>query len=350
MNNKKMTMTQKTSCKERSSKFLSPTLINNQGAKLTLTNYGASIVSLEIPNKKGELINVVVGLDSVKDYQEVAYHSSAKFLGASIGRYAGRISTGGFTINNKEYRLYQENGVHLHGGPEGFDKKVWEVESIDYSTNTVVFSYLSRHLEEGYPGNLEAKAIYHLSDNNVLDITYKAVTDQDTFVNLTNHAYFNLNGSNNILDHSLLLDCSEYLEVDSKQLPTGELISVTGTKFDFLEPKNLRSLANFGLIDDTFIYKTKNGESVDKIKAKLVSPVSGLQMKIKTNQSAVVIYTPENLPHWNFKNQTKYDRFPAICFENQNYPDAPNHHHFPSSLLKVGEEYENRSVFEFSII
>ncbi|WP_299212766.1 aldose epimerase family protein [uncultured Aquimarina sp.] len=343
-------MTQKASYKERNLELVSPTLINNQGAKLTLTNYGASIVSLVIPNKREELINVVVGLDSVNDYKEASYHPSSKFLGASIGRYAGRISNGGFTINNKEYKLFQENDVHLHGGLEGFDKKLWEVDSVNQDTNTVVFSYHSKHMEEGYPGDIEVKAIYQLSDDNNLTVTYKAISDQDTFVNLTSHGYFNLNGSGSILDHILFLDCPKYLEVDTKQLPTGKLRSVTGTKFDFLKSKDLKLLENFGLIDDTFIYNTKNGASIDKIKARLIAPASGLQMEISTNQPSVVIYTPENFPNWNFKNQARYHRFPAICFENQNYPDAPNHARFPSSLIRAEEEYENRSVFKFSII
>ncbi|SEK82981.1 aldose 1-epimerase [Aquimarina amphilecti] len=330
--------------------YTSITLRNNRGSKLTLTNYGASIISLEIPNKREELVNVVVGLDSVNDYKEVSYHPSAKFLGASIGRYAGRISNGDFSISNKVYSLYHKDGVHLHGGSEGFDKKVWDVDFIDYGTNTVGFSYYSRHLEEGYPGNLEVKAIYQLSEDNDLKITYKAISDLDTVVNLTNHAYFNLNGSGSILDHILLLDCFKYLEVNPKQLPTGKEKSVTATKYDFLKPKSLQCLADFGLIDDTLIYSSKKGNSINGKKARLIAPNTGISMEIDTNQPAVVIYTPENLPKWNFKNQSVYNRFPAICFENQNYPDAPNHSHFPSSLIKAGETYESKSVFKFLVI
>ncbi|MFD2563435.1 aldose epimerase family protein [Aquimarina rubra] len=343
-------MAQKIVDKDEYTDCVSVVLTNDQGTKLTLTNFGASITSLEILNKKREFVNVIVGLDAVEDYPEVAYHPSAKFLGASIGRYAGRISNGSFHLNNQKYPLYQNAGVHLHGGLEGFDKKFWKIDAINRDTNTVIFSYHSKHMEEGYPGNLEVKAIYQLSDENNLTVTYKAISDQDTFVNLTSHGYFNLNGSGSILDHMLFLDCPEYLEVDLKQLPTGKLRSVNGTKFDFLKLKNLQSLTNFGLIDDTFIYNVKNVASTDNIKARLVAPASGLQMEISTNQPAVVIYTPENLPNWNFKNQVIYDHFPTICFENQNYPDAPNHLHFPSALLKAGEEYENRSVFQFSVI
>ncbi|MHA7056821.1 aldose epimerase family protein [Aquimarina sp. M1] len=325
-------------------------LRNYKGTTLTVTNFGASVVSLEMLDKRGAFVNVIVGLDTIETYREIAYHPSAKFLGASIGRYAGRISKGSFDLNDQNYPVYQKNGVHLHGGLEGFDKKIWRVDSINEDTNTVVFSYNSKHKEEGYPGNLEVKAIYELSEDNALTITYKAISDQNTFVNLTNHSYFNLNGSGSILDHKLFLDCSGYLEVDTKKLPTGKINSVTATAYDFLNSKSLQSLSSFGLIDDTLIYNTKNGKAVDSIRAKLVAPTSGLQMEIKTNQPAVVIYTPEYFPNWGFKNQVRYDRFPGICFENQNYPDAPHHNHFPPSLLKAGGAYENKSVFQFSTI
>ncbi|WP_108804696.1 aldose epimerase family protein [Aquimarina sp. Aq107] len=340
-------MTQKTWDAAKDTTFAAITLQNTNGGKLKLTNYGASIVSLEIPNKENKLVNVVLGLETVNEYKEVSYHPSAKFLGASIGRYAGRISNGGFELDGNKYEIHQNNGVHLHGGYEGFDKKIWRVDSINHDTNTAIFSYNSRHLEEGYPGNLKVKAIYHLSEDNDLTITYKAVSDIDTVVNLTNHAYFNLNGSGDILDHTLLLDCPEYLEVDTKQLPTGKTKSVTGTKFDFLTSTSLRRLINSGHIDDTFIFNM-NKSSHNRIS--LESSVSGLKMEVKTNQPAVVIFTPENFPDWNFKDQVKYDRFPAICFETQNYPDAPNHKHFPSSLLKAGKHYENKSVFKFSVV
>ncbi|WP_378179902.1 aldose epimerase family protein [Aquimarina sp. SS2-1] len=342
-------MTQEISNKNHVLQCVSIKLTNNNGTKLTVTNYGASIVGFEILNKKGELVNVIVGLDIVEDYQEAAYHSSAKFLGASIGRYAGRISKGSFELNNQKYKLYQNSGVHLHGGKEGFDKKLWKIDSINRDQNMVVFSYDSKHMEEGYPGNLQVKATYQLSEDDELKITYTAVSDQDTAINLTNHGYFNLNGYGSILDHLLSLDCPDYLEVDEKQLPTGNIRSVTNSRFDFLELKKLKSLENDGLIDDTFIYSNKQ-PAIEDVKIRLITPLSGLQMEIKTNQPAVVIYTPENFPKWKFKNQVNYTRFPAICFENQNYPDAPNHNHFPSSLLKAGEEYKNTSIFRFSAI
>lgn len=319
---------------------------NANGAKLTVTNYGASIVSLEIPNKKGELINVIAGLDDVADYEEVSYHPSAKFLGASIGRYAGRIREGRIKIGDEQYALYHQNEVHLHGGLKGFDKKFWKLEST--RDNTITFSYDSKHLEEGYPGNLKVKVMYQLSNDNELIITYHATTDRDTFVNLTNHAYFNLDGSGSILDHSLQLSCSDYLEVDALQLPTGELKSVIGTPYDFLQPNRLQDLENYGLIDDTFVFSSANKEVDNQLpKISLVSDESGLKMEVRTNQPAVVIYTPESFPDWNFKNQSIYGRFPAICFECQNYPDAPNHHHFPSALVKANDEYKNKTIFKF---
>ncbi|MBW1298908.1 aldose epimerase family protein [Aquimarina litoralis] len=321
-------------------------LCNSNGAKLTVTNYGASVVSLEIPNKKGTLINVIVGLEDIEEYEEVSYHPSSKFLGASIGRYAGRISKGSIQLGTKEHKLYHENGVHLHGGLKGFDKKFWKLETAH--NDTIVFSYESKHLEEGYPGNLSIRAIYQLSDDNELIITYQATTDHDTFVNLTNHSYFNLNGSGSILNHRLILDCPDYLEVDTDQLPTGQIKPVTGTKYDFLKPESLKGLESNGVIDDTFIFGSTN-KGIDNLEPKITisSPESGLKMEVQTNQPAVVIYTPENFPDWNFKNQVVYDRFPAICFECQNYPDAPNQNHFPSSFLKTGEHYENKTVFKF---
>lgn len=339
-------MTQNTLYTSDDPDCISLVLSNANGAKLTVTNYGASIVSLEIPNKKGELINVIAGLDDIKDYEKVSYHPSAKFLGASIGRYAGRISEGRIKIGDEEYVLHHQNKVHLHGGLKGFDKRLWKLESTN--SNAITFSYDSKHLEEGYPGNLKVKVIYQLSNDNELIITYYATTDKDTFVNLTNHAYFNLEGSGSILDHSLQLNCSDYLEVDALQLPTGQLKSVIGSPYDFLESKPLQILEDNGLIDDTFVFSSANREvDTHSPKISIESDKSGLKMEVRTNQPAVVIYTPESFPDWNFKNQSKYDRFPAICFECQNYPDAPNQHHFPSALVKANEQYKNLTIFKF---
>ncbi|GAA4278081.1 galactose mutarotase [Aquimarina mytili] len=300
-------------------------------------------MSLEVPDKNGKLTNVVVGLDSLQDYINMSRNKVSKYLGASIGRYAGRISNGKIRVNDHNYILYNEKGVHLHGGKNGFDERVWEVDYIDEDELSISLSYFSEHLEEGYPGNLRVKVIYQLTNDNELKITYQAISDQDTVVNLTNHAYYNLNGNNTITDHVLQLHCSRYLEVDAKQLPTGVDKSIVDTKFDFCIPKKLNVLKTKGSIDDTLIFDPEKDPKII-----ISAEESGITMKVHTNQPSVVMYTPEEFPDWNFRKGTFYHKFPAVCFETQNYPDAPNHNNFPSAFIKAGELYENRSVFSFS--
>ncbi len=317
---------------------------NDNGMRLRITNFAATIMSLEVPDANGKLVNVVVGFESLQDYIEKSKGKVSRFLGASIGRYAGRISNQKISVNTIDYPLYHEEGIHLHGGKNGFDEKVWEIDYIDEDELSVSLSYLSEHMEEGYPGNLRVKVIYQLTNDNELIIKYQAISDQDTVVNLTNHAYYNLSGEQTITNHILKLNCSNYLEVDGKQFPTGNINSVLGTKYDFLNWRKLDELEEKGILDDTFVFDTK-----EKSKVVINAEESGIQMEVSTNQPAVVIYTHKQFPDWNFRKGVKYDKFPAICFETQNYPDAPNHSNFPSTLIKAGELYENRSVFKFSI-
>ncbi len=311
--------------------------------QLRITNFAATVMSLEVPNTYGELTNVVVGFDSLYDYVEKSKTKESKFLGASIGRYAGRISNEKIIVNGVDYPLYNENGVHLHGGRNGFDEKVWDIDHIDEDELSISLSYLSEHLEEGYPGNLRVKVIYRLTNDNELKITYQAISDQDTVVNLTNHTYYNLEGCNTITNHVLKLNCSNYLEVDEKQLPTGVIKTVTDTKLDFLLPRKLDNLEEKGSIDDTLIFDAEK-----EAKATISAQESKIKMEVYTNQPAVVVYTPEKFPDWNFRKGVQYDKFPAICFETQNYPDAPNHNNFPLVFLKADALYENRSIFKFS--
>ncbi len=311
--------------------------------QLRITNFAATVMSLEVPNTYGELTNVVVGFDSLYDYVEKSKTKESKFLGASIGRYAGRISNEKIIVNGVDYPLYNENGVHLHGGRNGFDEKVWDIDHIDEDELSISLSYLSEHLEEGYPGNLRVKVIYRLTNDNELKITYQAISDQDTVVNLTNHTYYNLEGCNTITNHVLKLNCSNYLEVDEKQLPTGVIKTVTDTKLDFLLPQKLDNLEEKGSIDDTLIFDAEK-----EAKATISAQESKIKMEVYTNQPAVVVYTPEKFPDWNFRKGVQYDKFPAICFETQNYPDAPNHNNFPLVFLKADALYENRSIFKFS--
>jgi aldose 1-epimerase len=318
-------------------------LKNSKGMELELSNLGATIISLNVPDKNKKLVNVVVGLEA-EDYVADIYLNNYIYLGCSIGRYAGRISKGGFSINNKFYPVYNENGVHLHGGRIGFDKKYWQVENHTNGENpSVTYSCESNHLEEGYPGNLFVKVTYTLTEKNQVKISYFASTDTATPVNLTNHAYFNLNGKDSVLNHHLQLNSRKYLEVDSQLIPSGKLLDAKNSRFDFNE-KSVIGRADFKGFDDTFVLGS------DDLKVILESPETGIAMKVYTNQQASVIYTPVQLPELPYKNGVTYTKFSAICFETQNFPDAPNNENFPSSILKPGDIYLNESIFEFSLI
>lgn len=325
------------------SKIEVTTLINENGLELQISNLGATIISLNIPDKNHQKVNVVVGLEP-EDYNKEPYLSNYPYLGASIGRYAGRISKGEFQVNGETYKIYNENGVHLHGGKIGFDKKYWKVENVVKDENpSVTFSCESKHLEEGYPGNLKVIVTYQLTKKNQLKITYEATTDSATPINLTNHAYYNLNGSGSILDHTLQLNTISYIEVDSQLIPSGKLINSKNTRFDFNE-ESIIGRSDFKGFDDSFVL------GKESLKAILTAPKTGIQMKVYTNQPACVVYTPVLLEGFPFKNGVTYSTFSAVCFETQNLPDAPNNAHFPSSILNPNETYLNESVFEFSIV
>jgi aldose 1-epimerase len=313
------------------------TLKNDQGMELKVSNFGATILSLKVPNKFGDFTNVVVGLESAQDYLTAPYTDVSLFLGSSIGQYAGRISKGRFEIDGKVYPLESIEGVHLHGG-EGFDKKYWNLKS--QSENAVVLSYVSPHLENGYPGELEVEALFEITENNCLIVSYSATTDQATPVNLTCHPYINLNGSGSVLDQVLWVNSKQHLEVDTQLIPSGRILESSNTAFDYTvsSPINKPGFKGF---DDTFVL----GEG--DVKAKLSSSKTGIIMKVYTTQPAMVVYTPKIFPELNFSNRLGIGAFPAICFEPQNFPDAPNNSHFPNSILRPDEIYSNKIVFEF---
>lgn len=316
------------------------TLSNSNGMELQVSNFGATIISLKVPNNLGTLTNVVVGLEQAEDYLTAPYTDVTLYLGSSIGRYAGRISNGKFEIEGKTYPVENTDGVHLHGGV-GFDKKFWNLKS--QSTNAVVLTYVSAHLEEGYPGELEIEALFEITDNNCLIVSYSATTDQSTPVNLTCHPYYNLNGCDSILDHELWVNSTQHLEVDAQLIPTGTILESENTVFDYTTLSKINK-PNFVGFDDTFVM------GQEQLKAKLSSSITGIEMKVYASEPAMVIYTPKQFPKLNFQNQLGLGVFPAICFEPQNFPDAPNKNHFPNSILHPNEMYSNKIVFEFSII
>ncbi|WPR70090.1 aldose epimerase family protein [Flavobacterium sp. NG2] len=316
------------------------TIKNENGMTLQLTNYGATIMSLKVPNKQGTLTEVNVGLESVEDYLGVIYKENPLYLGSSIGRYAGRISKGSFFVNNDQYQIYHDDGVHLHGGKSGFDDKLWEISKI--TETTVEMRYLSPHLEEGYPGNLAVKVIFELTENNALKITYTAKTDSACPVNLTSHPYFNLNGKGTVLQHDLKINSSAYLEVSSQLLPSGKILNSEHTNFDRREFSKL-GREDFIGFDDTFVLDAA------PIKAILFSAETGIELNVYSNQKGMVVFTPKYFPDLPFAIDFSNIAFPAICFEPQNFPDAPHYSDFPNSILEPGEKYSNEIIYAFSI-
>lgn len=296
--------------------------ISNECITLVVLDYGAVIQKLLVKGKDGNYTNTVVGYNHPSRYR-----LDENFLGASVGRFAGRIANGTFVLDREKILLHKENGVHLHGGKEGFNQKYWTIEAVSHSEDPFVkLSYVSKHLEEGYPGNLKVTVTYKLV-KNALQVIYEGETDRSTVVNLTNHSYFKLDESPYIDDYELQLNCPYYLELDEKLLPTGNRIPVRKTDFDFLLPKPI----GIKRLDTPFI-KATNLENI----AELTSYRSRISMKVFTNQPAVVVYTPLD--------------FPGICFETQNYPDAPNRPDFPNSVLRRGETYNNITIFKFDLV
>lgn len=311
--------------------------ISNPYLKLTTLDYGATIHQLYTKDHNGNDVNVILGYKNLD-----TYHHNSLYMGASVGRYAGRINHRGFSIGDVHYPLHSENGVHLHGGKEGFSFKSWELKEISQGDIPhITYSYFSQDMEEGYPGNLEVLCTYTLKESQLI-ITYTAKTDKDTIINLTNHNYYNLNGGGSIMDHELCLHADKILEKNNSATPTGNFKRVKGTHHDFTSTTLLQKQLEVGGIDDTYILKQKNPL------AELYAPHTGIQMKVHTNQPAVVIYTPQSLDAELMINQP-ISEYPAICFETQNFPDAPNHSNFPSALLKRGDTYINESVFEFNV-
>jgi aldose 1-epimerase len=316
-------------------------LLNKTGIKIEICTLGATITQLLIPSKNGKPINVVASLENLEDYQSEHYIKERLHFGSTIGRYAGRISKGHFEVDGIKYPIYNKNGVHLHGGESGFDKKVWDIERL--SKSSVKLSCTSPHMDEGYPGNLKVSLTYTITESNELKLDYVAETDRTTHVNLTNHSYFNLNGEGTILNHKLQIQSDEYLEVDDRLIPTGQILQVKNSRYDYTHLKTIDQPSFIGL-DDTFI--TSN----DRLKAILKSESSGIEMHVYSDQPAMVVYTPPKFPNFNFRDNASYSTFPTICFETQHFPDSPHHKHFPSTLLHPGDIYRQETSFAFKIV
>jgi aldose 1-epimerase len=317
------------------------TLVNNNGSELQILNYGAAVISLKIKDKAGNKVNVVVS-PRAEEFITSAYKEHNKCFGASVGRYAGRISNGEFQLDNVTYKLNETNNVHLHGGENGFQYKVWKIEEEEVAPNpSVKLTYFSKDGEEYYPGNLQVEVKYTLTENDELLIEYSAKTDKKTVINLTNHTYFNLNGGGSISDHFLKIEAEKILEVDKNLLPTGNLTKLKKHPKNFIEGKLIGNRS----LDDTYVLKSDK----DEVAARLFAPLTGIKMEVKTNQKALVAYAPENLPEdLNYHTEIA-EEYPSLCLEAQNFPDAPNFRNFPEAVLKPGDQYYNWISYNFSV-
>ncbi|WP_298155123.1 aldose epimerase family protein [Flavobacterium sp.] len=310
---------------------------NAKGMKLCATNFGATVMSLKVPAGT-QLLDVVLGFDNVENYMSSFSLPSAPYLGATVGRYAGRIGNAEFTLNGRKIKLDKNNGENsLHGGNRGLSRAHWQVQSL--LGNAVVFSYKSHDGEDCFPGELQIKLTYQLSDNNEFIVEYEALAKEDTVINLTHHSYFNLEGhKESVVKQKLFVNSEKFLETDGQNVPTGNLINVGVSDFDFRFPKNCPEK-----IDNTFVLNKK-----DSLAASLYSINNQLKMEVHTDQPGLHLYVGGNcFNQIDGKEYAKYHATSGICFETQNYPDAPNHAHFPNSILKKGEVYRHKTIYHF---
>lgn len=318
-------------------------LTNEKGTKLNVINFGATVRSLKMPLKNGKMLDLVLGFDTLEAYLKSFDLESAPYFGATVGRYAGRIKDGTFILNEKIFNLNKNNNNHsLHGGNIGFSQRVWKVKNVNYDKNpSVTLTYFSPNSEENYPGNLSVELTYTLSEENELIIEYKATTTEDTVVNLTHHSYFNLNGHDSeVTEQKLMVNASKSLETTNENIPTGKFLNLKDQPFDFSQPKKCPSK-----IDNTFVL-----ENQDELAASLFSETNNLKMSVYTNQPSVHIYVGGNCFNTiKGKENADYHSLSGICFETQNFPDAPNQEHFPSSVLRKGEVYNHKTIYKFEI-
>jgi len=330
-------------------------LRNKHGLEAAVTNFGATLVSLKTPDRHGKLADIVLGYDSVTGYEK-----GKAYFGGTIGRYGNRIAGGKFTLDGITYHLATNNGAnHLHGGIQGFNKVIWQARPL--SSQSLELTYTSKDGEEGYPGTLDVKVTYTLTDNDELRIDYEAALapGKDTIVNLTNHSYFNLTGNpqNTILDHKLTLNASRFTPIDSGFIPTGELRPVSGTPFDFTTAAAIGARINqtdqqlkMGIgYDHNFVIDRANRKGLVKA-AEVFEPSSGRVMDVYTTEPGIQFYSGNFLDGTEKgKGGQSYCHRSALCLETQHFPDSPNQPAFPSTTLKSGHRYTSTTVYGFSV-
>ncbi len=319
-------------------------LKNNNGIEVNIMNYGATITSILTPDKNNKFKDITLGFDTFKEYE----NPENPFFGATCGRYANRISNGSFSIKEKNYNLHKNDTNHsLHGGKKGFDKKIW---NSSIKNNVLKMEYLSVDQEEGYPGNLHVRILFSLNEKNELKIDYEANTDAITPINLTNHSYFNLAGTGDILDQYIKINANKYTVVDHEAIPTGELRNVSETEMDLrkLTPigKNIKNVQGLGY-DHNFCLNNKKKQIIPA--AEVYEPNSGRILECFTNEPGVQFYTGNFLNKLHGKKGQVYKKHSGFCLETQHFPDSPNQVNFPSTFLLPTDTYTSICIYKFGI-
>jgi aldose 1-epimerase len=330
------------------------TLTNKNGVEVSITDFGATVVSIKTPDNKGKFIDIVAGYESAAEYE-----TGKNYFGATVGRYGNRIAHGEFTLDGKKYTLAKNNGEnHLHGGIKGFNKEMWSAEDVSKKDAPAIrFHYVSKDGEEGYPGNLSCFVTFTLTAANELKIEYSATTDKNTVVNLTNHSYFNLAGTGTILEHELTLFASRFTPVDAGLIPTGELRAVKGTSFDF--SKSTAIGARIGQKEDeqiklgngydhNFVLDGSKGGKL-ALAAKVFEPTTGRGLEVWTTEPGVQFYTGNFLDGISKGKGKTYERRSEFCLETQHFPDSPNQKGFPSTVLHPGGKYSSETIYKFVV-
>jgi len=326
-------------------------LTNSTGTSVTVTNFGATIISIETKDVAGNFADIALGHDNLQEY--IDDHQS--YMGCVVGRFANRKAGGLVDLDGEKYQLtVKDGGFHHHGGKAGFDKKIWN--TVDFDDASIKLNYISADGEEGFPGELNVTVTYTLNNSDQLLIDYEATTDKTTLLNLTQHTYFNLAGhdSGDIYDQELMLPLDEYLPVTALHVPDGSFADVSGTPFDFRKPKAFGKDINapnpFLVMgrgyDNTWVIKKEDSAEL-KLAASVTDPNSGRILVVYTTEPSVHLYTGNWLEGTKGKNGAVYKNRGGFCLETQHYPDAPNHAHFPSTVLRKGDVFRSCTIFEF---
>lgn len=322
------------------------TMTNGEGMAIRVTNFAASLTDIQVPDKNGRIESVVLGFDSVQSYL-----GSYPKYGNTIGRYAGRINHGEITLNGQCYELEKNaQGYAMHGGTRGFNRQLFRTDTcyVRHDTSVVTFSYQSPHLEGGFPGTLDVTVTYRLTDNNEVIIDYTATTDRPTVLNLTNHSYFNLSGCKRpVTDYAFQLMADSITELNNTAIPTGRLLPIAGTRYDFISLHSIQDTVKAYDIN----YKLRKQPGELTLAAVVVDSVSGRRLRAYTTEPGMQFYISQSdMSRYTGHGGQSYGRYYGVCLEMQHFPDSPHHPHFPSTVLQPGEVYQQRTIYQFDLI